>query len=330
MSKAKRRASWFPLALGSLVFLVIIAYSLYWVILSGELKKGVEDWAEDQRRAGMTVEYADMTMSGFPFRFVLTTTDPVMGSDRDGWQWAGEELKLVAQSYNLYHVLAFAPGSSEISLPDGQVITALPDDKSKASFRFSKDWKLKQVGLSVPSLEARQSGEVIAQIEALDLGLRPMPDNASNLQFALSAERASVTDLPEDIAWLGTDLDHFVLWVEMENFYPLAEGELSETEWRVDGNKIHVRRGEIAWGPLEAAARASVSVTRDNDVNGTVGVHLKNADALKQALDEAGLLTDEIRSGISTLALMSQNDNFATVQLKDRGIYLLGNKLGEY
>ena len=332
MSSAKtgRRGPGLPVWLGMLVFLVIAAWSAYWFIAAGEIRKGVDGWISEQRQAGNSVEFTKLDVTGYPFRFVIEMKDPVYAAPSTGWRWQGEKLQLVVQSWNLYHVIALAPGTSHIRFPDGQEIELTPAHHSAASLKFDSDRHLKEFRLSVPAMDTRENGKHLFSLTDLTIGLRPMPDVATTLQLSISVTEAQLSDLPPDIAWLGPDVDETVIWIEVENFYPLVEGLLDYTGWRVDGNQVHLRRGETNWGPLDVATRASIKLDRDNQPNGTVGVHLENTEELLAALDRAGLLDKEKNTAIATLGLMSRNNNFATVQLKDRGIYLLGNKLGEY
>lgn len=331
MSKAKKKkTSLYPIFLLFVLLLVGGGYSAYWFWMSGQLKAGAEDWVEDQRRAGMEMEYSEMTISGYPFRFVLETTDPVIASPYEGWRWEGEKLQLVAQSYNLYHIIAFAPGLNKVTLPDGEELTLTPAHKSAASMKFSSDWHLKEFRLSLPGLDASQNGDALLQLTGINLGLRPMPGSEENLQLAFSIERASLFDLARELEWLGPDMDEFVVWLEVENFYPLIENRLSPTEWRVDGNKMHIRRGEINWGPLDLATRASFTLDRDNQPDGTVGIILEKVEELKAGLKEAGLYSDEIQSVIGPVSLASANGKFTTVRVKDRKVSLLDAELTAY
>lgn len=331
MSKVKtRKKSYFPLWMGGIIILTIGAYTVYWIWMAAQLKAGVDDWVQDQRQMGLEIDFSDMTMSGYPFRFVLKTKDPVIASPREGWRWEGETLQLVAQSYNLYHIIGFAPGENEISLPDGRDFTLIPAKKSAASLTFSGDWKVKEFRMTLPGLEASLNGEKLASLDGLNLGLRPMPNAKTDLQLALEIGQLNLAETLKDMEWLGPELDDLVLWLEVENFYPLVENKLSPTEWRVDGNKLHIRRGEINWGPLDLATQASLKLDRDLQPDGTIGVFLEKPDELKKGLTEAGLMTDSLNSAIGLIALASENGKFTTVKVKDRTVSITGITLGTF
>ena len=46
----------------------------------------VEDWVEDQRAAGLTINYDSLNREGFPF-FLRNSLNGVKISDGDQWRW---------------------------------------------------------------------------------------------------------------------------------------------------------------------------------------------------------------------------------------------------
>ena len=328
MSK-KKKGLGLPGWLGLLVILVIGGYSGYWFWMSGEIRKGALDWIEDQRKAGVDITYDNMEISGFPYRFELKLDAPVAVSSVDGWRLESERVQLAAQSYNLYHVIAQIPGKSDITLADGRQFSLVPAEKSALSVRYDSE-TVRDLRIELPSLTIAENNMRVLELNNLMFGIRPMPDAPTSGQLAFSIDDFTLERAPDDLIWLGPDGEELVIWIEIENLYPLLTEDLSFTEWRIDENQIHLRRGEVNWGPLDLAARASIELSRDNQPNGTIGIHLENVDALREHLEAAGRLDQETNQLIGTIGLMSRNNNFATVELRDRGIYLLGNKLGEY
>ncbi|MAK61316.1 MAG: hypothetical protein CMK09_10085 [Ponticaulis sp.] len=319
-----------PFIMFGVVGLVAALYSAYWVWMSGEIRKGAVDWVEAQRNWGSTVEYSDLSVSGYPFRFVLQADDPVMQNVLPQTRWEGETLQLIAQSWNLNHILIRIPGENDVRLPDRQEVTFYPGDKTIGSLVF-KDGRLKRLGLEAPELNGEFGTGEAFELAGLSLGLAPMPDTATDLKLALSLDELSLPSAVDGAEWLGDQLDHLVVWIEVENFYPLVEGELTETEWKVDRNQIHLRRGELEMGPLKAASQASVTLDRDNNPDGTVGVHLLEPETLKSALEAEGVMTRDIETVINTLKAINSNGAFATVKVKDRKFSLpIIGTIGEY
>ena len=328
MSKTPGKKSFFTLPVWLVLTTLFLfgMYSVYWVWMAGEIYKGAQSWIEDQRGLGYEMTYSEMYVSGWPYRFVLDAKAPEIRDPFNKLSWKGERLQLVAMSWNLYHIIGLAPGVSEITLSDGTSYTITPAKKSAASLKLNKGF-MREFRLSLPALEGETRAGQPFDLTNLTLGLRPMPDTPDTLQFSLSVEDMNLPERPRNAEWLGQNLHHLVIWLEVESFYPLLEGEITPVDWRLDKNKLELRRGEVDWGPLDIAARASVVLDRETNPDGTVGIHLERSEDLKAALITSGNMTPETEALINTISLLSKNDNFATVKVKDRGVYYLNNKL---
>ncbi|MAP94409.1 MAG: hypothetical protein CMK07_05600 [Ponticaulis sp.] len=329
MSSRKSSSGKFPFFLTGFVLVVVAIYCGYWVWMSGVIKQGALDWVDDQRAMGREVSYSDLSVGGFPFRFVLEAENPILGDPDMQSRWEGDQLQMIAMSWNLHHIMVRTPGANFLSLPDLEPFTLTASSKSIASLRI-EDGYLRRFGLTFPEAEAITETGRQFTLTGFELGLAPMPNSPDDLQFALSLETLDLPNAIPDAEWLGEEVRELIIWIEVEDFYPVAEGRKSQVDWRLDESKIHLRRGEIDMGPLDLASRASFTLDRDLNPDGTVGVHLSRIDELKAALRTAGLLTTENEFVITTIGNISKNDNFATVRVQDRKISLLGRTLAEY
>lgn len=328
LASRRRRNILIAVAVG--IALLILGWTVYWFILAAQLQKGVENWAVTQNEAGLEVGYSSLNVTGYPFRFSLTMKDPQISNPVSGLNWKGEKLNLVAQSYNLQHVIGFAPGESLVGLANGRELKVTPAKKSAISLRFDNDWKPKVVRLSLPGLLVEEDGHTRIDAKSISLSLRPMPDNRNSLQAAFAVEETQISGLPQHFDWLGNDLKEAMIWLEVENFYPLLRGDLTDTEWRVDGNKIRLARGEIIWGPLDLASRADIQLDRDMEPKGTFGIHLERTEELIAALEAAEMIQEQIKPLIRTIGLVSAKNEFTSVEIRDGGIYYFGRRLTEY
>lgn len=325
----RKSSSSFPFTLFFLVLIGIAAYSGYWFWMSGEIRKGADEWVHDQRDAGLTVEYSEMKVAGFPFRFMLETKDPVIADPYMNYRWEGEDLQLIAQAWNLHHILVRSPGENFTRLPNGEDIVWTPEGKSIASLRFA-DGYLKNFGVQFPKLTGRMDNGDQIELTDLIIAFAPKEEAPDDAKFRLTLGGLSLPFAPVGAEWLGRDVGNFVIMAEIEKFYPVAEGQLTPTEWRVDRNKFKLLIGELLMGPLKLAVKSNVTIDRDLNPDGTVGINLQQASELKDALRGAGQLTPESERIINTLSALSQNDAFATVKVENRTVSLLGNTLFRY
>lgn len=330
MSRTSSASGKFPFWLGGVVLLGLITYTLYWFFMAGELRSRSAGWIEQQRSSGYDISYSKTSLGGYPFRFVLRFETPSVSNASEGWSWRGEELRLVAQTYNLHHILIFSPGENLIRVKDQPDIVITTRDKSVASVRLDDDFQPESFGMTLPEAGLRFGDAFDFEIRGLGLGLEPMPDNAENLKFKLAIDQVEIVRVPEELVFLGPSIDELILWLEADNFYSLIRGKVSPEDWRAAENALHLRRGEIDWGPLDAATKASVRFDEARNPYGTVGIHLEREDELRSALDSVGLLTDEVNLTIAAIAYLSQDNNFATLEVRDRTFYAFRRKIGTY
>ena len=325
----KRSGPSLPFILFFLVVIAVAAYCGYWVWMSGEVKKGADQWVQDQRDAGMTVEYSSLKVGGFPFRFVLEEKDQMIAKPDVNYRWEGEQLQLIAQTWNLNHILVRSPGENFTRLPNGEGVVLTPGDKSIASLRFS-DGYVKNFGVQFPELTGRFDNGDEFELTDLIIGLAPKGDAPDDVKFRVTLGELKLPSTLPAAEWLGRDVENFVIMAEIEHFYPVVEGRMSVTEWRVDRSKIKLLIGEILMGPLKLAAKSNITLDRDFNPDGTVGINLQQVTELKDALYAEGVLTPDVEQAINSVNALSQNGAFATVKVENRTVSLLGNELFRY
>lgn len=326
---SRKRSSAFPFILFFVVLLGIAAYCAYWVWMSGQVKEGAKVWVDEQRANGITVEYGSLDVNGFPFRFIIDVDDPIIADPYLNYRWEGANLQLIAQSWNQNHILMRSPGENFLRLPNGEDVVWTLDGKSIASARLS-DGYLKNFGVQFPTLTGRLDNGDLIEVKDLIVAFAPDPSTPETAKFRVTLGSLKLPHAPEGAEWLGRDIDNLVVMAEIENFYPVAEGRMTPVEWRVDRNRINLLIGEILMGPLKLAVKSNVTLDRDMNPDGTIGINLQQGAELKDALGEAGLLTPDYERTINMLTAMSQNDAFATVKVQNRTVSLLGNELFSY
>lgn len=330
MSRTVSSSGKFPFWLGGGILLLLITYTIYWFFMVGELRARTSEWIDQQRSSGQDISYSKTSLGGFPFRFVLRFETPSVSNAEEGWSWQAEELQLVAQTYNLQHILIFSPGDNLIRIKDQPDTVITTGNNSVASLKLDDDFQPERFGMTLPEAGLSFGNTFEFGIRGLGLGLEPMPDNTENLMLKLAIEQVEIVRVPEEMTFLGPSIDELIVWLEADNFYSLVRGEISPGDWRAAENALHLRRGEIDWGPLDAATKATIRFDEALNPYGTLGIHLEREDELRSALDSVGLLTDEVNLTIGAIAYLSQDNSFATVEVRDRTFYAFRKKIGTY
>ena len=105
------------IALGAAIVAAVAAYSAWWLNLAHGLPATIAAQVEAARAAGYEVEAAAPTVEGFPFRIVVRLPRLVLGAPgaKGSPRYEGEQISLVAQPWNLNHLIIRADGTEQLS-----------------------------------------------------------------------------------------------------------------------------------------------------------------------------------------------------------------------
>ena len=90
------------------------------------MKEEVLSWIDDQREMGMTVEYDDMKVGGFPLS-IRARIKNFTWADPGEWSWSGEELFVIALPYDWTRIILMPRGPQTVTV-DGQTYDVTADD----------------------------------------------------------------------------------------------------------------------------------------------------------------------------------------------------------
>ncbi|MEM9670176.1 MAG: DUF2125 domain-containing protein [Pseudomonadota bacterium] len=310
------------------IFTVIIAaYSTYWVWMRGQLETGIDDWIADQRAAGMTVEFSDKRLVGFPYRFALIVDDPRLADPSTGSDWSGDELQLIMQPWNFNHVIGRSPGRNLVILPRGEPMTAILGEKSVASLSWT-DTVVDRFAMTLDDSSIVFS-EGTMSFGNLSLNMGQTGDTPLTARFALDAERVALPTVPTEAPWLGDVLETVRIRLEAENpgNFMQRNGQFRSA---LDASQLNLAQFILNWGPVKLGAKGDVRLPFDTcEPNGTVNIRLEETADLIAALDNAGQLTEEIRTGIEAIGNVSRQDRFVPITLRNGSVTFLGQPITE-
>lgn len=275
----------------------------YWVVASRGLDRGVTGWLEGLRADGAAVDWSDVAVHGFPNRFDLTISDPVIG-DPGGAEWRAAFFQMLTLSYAPYHLIAIWPDSQTLTT-QLQTLT-LTNAQAHASVHFSP----------VPALPLDHTEMVVDQGNlSSSLGwalqfdqarfatrLRPDLTNAHELGLditglkppaALRTAISAAEPLPETVGIFHAD-------VTVQPDIPLDRHAFSGDGPHID--RLEITDIRLEWGTV--AVRASGSLTRNalGKGEGTVTLHLDDWRGL-EALVRATGAVDEPTTNLLAQAL---------------------------
>lgn len=315
--------------------LIIGAWSAYYFIARGLLADGIDEWIAAERAEGRILEFERKSLSGFPFRFVLTLDQPVYG-ETGGVVWSGQQLQLVMQPWDWEHVIVRSPGRNQILPPygsEGDELRLLLGPQSAASYSWSNESGQMQRGsISLDEVDVSLAGAPLGRAENFEFHLRPPPGEPDMLQVQVNFERIELEEVPGDASALGQVIGPAVLRMEIDQGSALLGDGVplgavaSQTLMR--GGEIRLPQLLLKWGPADLGARGEI-VRRNGALAGTLGLRIDNADALREALQAAGLMDDQVRSAIDGLELASRDGGFLIVNVREDGLYVFNNQIVE-
>jgi len=204
-SEAKRSYTPLILGFGGLILLVIV-YSVYWFYAASEIEQRAEAELDAYRAQGFDIKHQGLEVSGYPYRFVMDLEKPFLQTPDDTLTWQGESLKLVVQSYNLNHVIGYAPGRQIIE-NSGETFTT-DSEGLQASLSWS-DNTIKRLSIVADTLTATTPDKKQYTATKPHIHASPMPADASALRVMLGFEELQVPEAPIGYEWLGTKVGPF-------------------------------------------------------------------------------------------------------------------------
>jgi hypothetical protein len=299
-----------------------VLYGGYWVVGSRAVLSGAETALAAMKAEGRA-DYSDVSLVGFPSRFDLTVSDPVLRSPDGGTVWQAPFVQVFALSYRPHRLIAVWPHDQTLTL--GSVSYAIGSEDLRASVALIPDLDLpldhatiEGHGVSVTAppgwtvradkliLASRQAGDAARHQLALVLtGLAPGPelkgllDPAARLPAAVQeaeADAVAVFDRPIDRGL--TD----------------APARLTALE------AIDLR---FAWGPVSVQATGAVRFDLAGVAEGRLDVAARNWRDLYGLMVEAGAVPPEralaIQNVLAEIAKASGEPELLNLPLRFSG-----------
>lgn len=275
----------------------------YWVVASRALDAGVTGWLTGLQADGAAVGWSDVAVHGFPNRFDLTISDPVIG-DPGVAEWRAAVFQMLTLSYAPYHLIAVWPDSQTLTTPLQTLTLANAQARASVHFRPVPDLPLDHVEMVVDqgSLASTLGWSLAFDQARLATRLRPDLANAHELGLdiiglippaALRTATPLAEPLPETMATLHAD-------ITLQPDIPLDRHTFS-------GDGPHIARLDITdirleWGTIGVVASGSLTRNELGKGQGTVTIHLTDWRGLVALVRASGTL-DEPTANLFAQAL---------------------------
>ena len=290
---------------------LVVLYTVYWVGVSGEVRKAVENFAARGEK-GVVTSWNDFSVGGYPFRVEADFASPAANAPDtpEEWQWQGERASLALLPYNLRHAILTLEGEQRLSYRDLRT-----GERARNEARFTAG----SARASYVALADRPFGRLAIDIEALEgehlQGASGETQNmtATRLQLhARPAETPEGSEVPDsyDLALQAEDIDVGgtetipALGQNMTLF--LAQTRLMR-EWKAAGGTLAISDLVVKWGPLDLYASGELGLDAAHRPEGQLDARITDFEGLLDAMVEDGIVEErEARVALAGLVLVSQ------------------------
>lgn len=329
-ARLRRRWLYLPFAIAAVI---VLGYYLLWRTGAAEMEKAVAAWAEDQRAAGMTVEYSALIRDGFPFFLRVHVEDPFIETP-EGLRWRGERLSMDALPYELNKVIFSPMGAQFVSTPDtGDWRITADDLRASIATDDARGWVLSANAGGVQARREEDGAETT--LASLVFDLSPSADDPSTLVLSLAGAGAAFSTMDNgsdnaDGSAITVDRLQTVAFLTQSH---LLQGDMAASQWR-DGGGALVINGLIA--EIDEAAltvSGEIRLDRDDYLTGALRTELSNPAGLAGFLRQTGALSpqeaDAAIAGLSLMALAGGGKIAAPIELKDGQARISGIKVAD-
>lgn len=140
MNAARPPSKWWlygPLIAGATLFAV---YTALWMQGAAQMRRSITSWADDQRAAGLEVEYDSIAAGGFPF-FLRGAVGNVSIGEAPGWRWSAPRLYVDALPLAPNRLVFSARDGHEIDTADfGRWRIEAPDGRASIESDKQRQW----------------------------------------------------------------------------------------------------------------------------------------------------------------------------------------------
>lgn len=282
------------LSLAAAILLPVLAAGLYggwWLVMAGQLERGVQRWADERRAEGWTVSHGPIARSGFPLALTLAMPQPELGRGGDQpLAWRGEMLSATVAPWSLRDLTFRFPGKHALVLPlDGK---ARPMEAATRSgtldLRMDGRGRAEAAALNLAGFDARftdngdryqaEKARVVFRRHAAN----PAEPAAVSLETDARIERLVLP--PHQAGVMGPELPLVALIANLIGQMPPAPTAAAMSAWRDAGGYVEVKDFQLAWGRLQIQGAGTARLDAQLQAVVQLDSRVRGGDALIDAL----------------------------------------------
>jgi hypothetical protein len=331
-----RRSTVFRLV-GAVLVIGIGAYSAYWWIAAGKIKKAAAAWQVAERAQKVDATWQTLRVTGYPLSFQLEASDFSLKDDASNppIELAAPSLWASLKPWNFRNFWFSAAGGLSVALGSeaaplakleaqhGSGAVALGDDGG-ANIWLSLD---QPKGTAIATLGARALNAWVT----LPSGA-PATHLDAGLSFALEVEDLGLPAAPPG---LNAKIDDIGFGVTLMGDFPSGPLRQAAQQWRESGGTIELDHLDLRWGDMEINGTGTLALDGDLQPIGGFSGGVSGFDQLLSALVAAGRVkASDARIARLALAMLAKTgpdgrpEIAASFTIQNGEMYLGPAKLG--
>ncbi|MDG4648284.1 DUF2125 domain-containing protein [Roseibacterium sp. SDUM158017] len=275
------------LALGAAVF---------WFASALAIRGVVADWLEARADEGWLVNYAEISVTGFPSRFRTELTALELADPETGWVWTLPALVFESRPFRPGHILATWPAEQSLASPFERLTIRAATMTSELDVRTAEDLALDLSDTRLADVTIESSAGWRMALAEGRLTMARREDGAASYDVAFSATglvppaplRTQIDPagiLPETVSVL-----HYEAAMDFDRPWDIRAIE----ERRPQITRLDLRGTEAAWGPLFLRAAGEMDVGPEGIPEGALAIRAENWRDMVELAVNAGLLPERL------------------------------------
>lgn len=289
-------------------------YALYWFHVAGELRKGIDAFAQQRRTEGWIVELDDVRVDGFPGA-VTARLGPLRLKNPAGLAWRTDGLAIRLHPLHPLDVTLDLAGQHLLSAPQllgGDARAIVTAASAEVALRLTLDGEVGSVALSAAGLALETAGRDPLTAETLSFTLDRLNPTIVSHDQPSAAFTFAVAGLmlPE----LGGPLERRVRAVQIEGRVmgtpPVGGPVLAAlAAWSRDGGTVELDRIAVDWPPLAIDGDGTVALDPALQPLVATTAHVRGWGEFMVRMVQAGMIEPGMAAAAQTvLTILARPD----------------------
>lgn len=297
-----------------LVFLPVVLALLwagYWFIGALVMDRAVSGWLGARENEGWVANYSDVSVTGFPIRFVTTVRDVELADPGTGVAWSAPEFRFESRSIRPNEITAIWPDVQTYASPFERIEVTSERMQGQVAFAPNTALALRasDIALEGVTLGSSLGWEAYLESGTLTTARSDLATDSHDIVFEATGLRLADTTrrrldparlMPGEIELLSLNA-----WVDFDAPWDRSAIEVARPQVEA------IRIGDLraTWGNLDLRAAGEVTVDAEGLPTGEIVVKATNWREMLTIAEATGVvpsgLVPTIERGLSLLARLS-------------------------